>query len=108
MKEQKERTKKDWRERRDMLTDLLGWWKSLPELAAKQKRYLSGLAKRVAEATESAKYTVAEEAEAMLEEMPDEERPEESPQISPIGKRCLPGILHAQDLKGNCLICEST
>lgn len=22
------------------------------------------------------------------------------------GKRCYPGILHAQDLSGNCLICE--
>jgi hypothetical protein len=28
-------------------------------------------------------------------------------EISPIGKQCFPGILHAQDKKGNCLICET-
>jgi hypothetical protein len=27
-------------------------------------------------------------------------------EISPIGKECYPGILHAQTTKGKCLICK--
>ena len=35
---------------------------------------------------------------------PASSQPQE--RVSPIGKRCFPGILHAQDENGNCLICK--
>ena len=51
----RERSKKEWRDRRDFLKDLKAWWLQVyPEPKKQIKRYVTGLTKRIEEAEKAA------------------------------------------------------